>query len=115
MEVELNWRTINVDNAALLAMKAHDLEFRGANENYDAGTGEIVIQAVKVNVRCLPKTGEIGSLKPASNTDTKNTMEVLYLKVEVDDKKTIEIDKLNYIHYVDGTDYLAGVRNALEL
>ena len=115
MEIEINWRTINEENAKLLAIRAHDLEFRGANENYDAGTGEIVIQAVKVNVRCLPKTGEIGSLKPAPNTDTKNTMEVLYLKVEVDDKKTIEIDKLNYIHYVDGTDYLAGVRNALGL
>ena len=115
MEVELNWRTINVDNAALLAMKAHDLEFRGANENYDAGTGEIITEAVKVNVRALPKKGDLGTLKPADHTGTKSTMEVIYLKETIDGKRVIEIDKMNYIHYVDGTDYMAPVRKALGL
>lgn len=115
IEIELNWRTLNVDNAVLLAMKAHDLEFRGANENYDAGTGEIITEAVKLNVRALPKKAEFGSFKPADHTDTKTTMEAIYLKQTIDGKRTIEIDKLNYIHYVNGVDYLESVRKALGL
>ena len=115
MEVEINWRTINDDNAALMAMKAHDLEFRGANENYDAGMGELITEAIKVNVRTLPKKSDLGSLKPADHTDTKTTMEVIYFKETINDKRVIEIDKLNYIHYVHGVDYLESVRKALGL
>lgn len=115
MELEINWRTLNDDNAKLLAMKAHDLELRGANENYDAGTGEIITEAVKINVRGLPKKGDLGSFKPADHTDTKTTLELTYFKMTVDGKRIVEIDKLNYIHYVDGTDYMASVRKALGL
>jgi len=115
MELEINWRTLNDDNAKLLAMKAHDLELRGANENYDAGTGEIITEAVKINVRGLPKKGDLGSFKPADHTDTKTTLELTYFKMTVDGKRMVEIDKLNYIHYVDGTDYMASVRKALGL
>ena len=115
MEMEINWRTVNDDNAALLAMKVHDLELRGANENYDAGTGEIVTEAVKINVRALPKKGDLGSFKPADHTDTKSTLELIYFKETINGRRQIEIDKLNYIHYVNGTDYLKGVREALGL
>ena len=115
MELEINWRTLNDDAAKLLAMKAQDLELRGANENYDAATGEIVVEAVKINVRGLPKKGDLGSFKPADHTDTKTTLELTYFKMTVDGKRTVEIDKLNYIHYVDGTDYMDAVKKALGL
>ena len=115
METEISWRTINEDVTELLAMRSHDLEFRGANEQYDAATGEIKVQAVKVNIRGLPKKGSLGSLKPAEHTDSKTTLEVTYLKVTIDGVRKVEIDKLNYIHFVDGVDFLAGVRRALGL
>lgn len=115
MELEINWRTINDDNAALLAMKAHDLEIRGVNENYDAGTGELIAEAIKVNVRTLPKKGELGSLKPAEHTDTKSTLEIIYLKESINDKRVVEIDKLAYIHFVNGVDYMESIRKGLGL
>lgn len=113
MELEISWRTINEDVSELSEMKAQDLEIRGAFENYDSATGEITTQAVKVNVRGLPKETDMGSLKPADHTDSKNTLELLYYKVTVDGVRKIEIDKLNYIHYLNGTDYLESVRRAL--
>lgn len=115
MELEINWRTLNEDVTKLLAMKAHDLEIRGSNEQYDAGTGAITTEPVKINVRSLPKKGDIGSFKPADHTDTKSTLEIVYLKIAVAGKVTTEIDKLNYIHFVDGVDYLASVRSDLGL
>jgi P2 family phage contractile tail tube protein len=115
LELEISWRTMNEDVSELLELKSHDLEIRGANEQYDAATGEIKVQAVKVNVRCLPKTGDMGSFKPADHTDSKSTMEVTYIKVTIDGVRKIEIDKLNYIHFINGTDYLGEVRKALGL
>jgi hypothetical protein len=115
MELEINWRTINEDVTELAGMEAHDLELRGANEQYDAGTGKITTQAVKINVRGVPKGADLGAFKPADHTDSKTTLEILYIKVTIDGVRKIEIDKLNYIHYVNGTDYLEGVRKALGL
>lgn len=115
MELEINWRTLNEDVTKLLAMKAHDLEIRGSNEQYDAGTGEIKSEAVKINVRTLPKKSDTGSYKPADHTDTKSTLEIIYIKIAVAGKVVLEIDKLNYIHFVDGVDYLASVKSDLGL
>ena len=47
--------------------------------------------------------------------DSNNVMEVPYIKVEIDDKEVLEIDKLNYICKVDGEDLLTDVRSALGL
>lgn len=113
MELEINWRTLNEDVTKLLAVKAHDLEIRGSNQQYDAGTGEIKSQPVRINVRTVPKKSDLGSFKPAEHTDSKSTLEIIYLKVEIGGERVIEIDKLNYIHYVDGVDYLASVRSDL--
>ena len=115
MELGIKWRTINEDVTALLKQEAQDLEIRGANQHYDAGTGKLGVQAVKVNVRGLAKKGNFGTATPASKTEAESTLEILYLKITIDGKKKVEIDKLNYIHYVDGVDYLEAVRNALGL
>ena len=115
MELEINWRTLNEDTTKLLAMKAHDLEIRGSSELYDAGTGEIKSEAIKINVRTLPKKGDSGSFKPADHTDTKSTLEIIYIKETIAGKVVLEIDKLNYIHYVDGVDFLSSVKSDLGL
>ncbi len=115
MELELNWRVLNVNAYELAAPKAQDLEIRGGIEGYDAGTGEIVVHKIKINVRTLPKGITMGSFRPMEHTDSTSKMEIIYLQVTVDDERQIEIDKLNYIHYIYGTDYLAKVREALGL
>ena len=115
MELSIKWRTINEDVSVLLEPKAHDLEIRGANQHLDAASGEIVIDAVKINVRAMPKEGDLGKLDPASNTDSSNSLECLYIKVTINGKVKLEIDKLNYIHVINGTDYEAAVRDALGL
>ncbi|WP_314905007.1 phage major tail tube protein [Selenomonas artemidis] len=114
-EIGIKWRTLNSDISVLLTPESHDLDIRGANQNYDAGTGKIITERVKVNVRCVPKSGDLGKFAPAENSDSENTMEVTYIKVSVNDKMIIEIDKLNYIHYINGKDYMEEVRKALGL
>ena len=45
--------------------------------------------------------------------DTQIEFEVPYMKIELDGKERVELDKYNYIYKVDGVDQLADVRAAL--
>lgn len=113
MGLTINWRTINGDTTGLIVPKTHALSFYGAQQNYNAATGDIEIEQVKVITRCLPKKGALGKFEKAAGTDTSNEMEAVYLKVVVDDITRIEIDKMNYKFNIGGYDYLEAVRRAL--
>ena len=115
MGLEINWRTINADLTELSAPKAHDLEMRGAQAHYDSATGRIHQIPVIIKVRALPKTMELGKFETSSTTESKNSMECVYIKVSYDGKTKIEIDKLARVFYVNGTDYMAEIRQALDL
>ena len=113
MKLSLTWRNTTEAFIKLAHQKAHELYLYAAQQDYDAGLGEYKERKIAVFVKAIPKTLNIGKLAVAAMTDTKTEFEVLYLKLEIDDKERIEVDKLNYIYKVDGVDYLAGVRAAL--
>jgi P2 family phage contractile tail tube protein len=111
--LSLTWRNTTDAFVKLAQPKTHELYLYGAQQDFDAGLGEYKEKKVAVFVRAVPKTLGIGKLAVAELTDTKTELNVSYLKLEIDDKERIELDKYNYIYKVDGVDYLAGVRRAL--
>lgn len=113
METEINFRTTIPEQINLAQPKAIDVEFRGAQWRYDAALGEYKKEPVVVMMRILPKEIDLGKLSSAETTEAKLSANVQYLKVTINDKKEVEIDKFNYIHYIHGTDYLADVRDML--
>lgn len=113
MELTIHWRTIHEDLTVFSAPITHDLTLRGAQKNYDAATGEIITQAVKILVRGLTKKTSTGKFEQSSETDSETTLEVVYLKITIDDRDELELDKFNFVHRVDGVDYLQATRNAL--
>lgn len=115
MEVQINWRTINADLTELHAPKAHDLEFRGAIAHYDSSTGTIEQVPAVVKVRGIPKSMELGKLETSATMDASNTLECSYLRVAYDGVTKIEIDKFARVFSINGTDYMAAVREALGL
>jgi len=115
MKTTINWRTVNSSLSELAAPKAHDLEFRGAQQAYEAGEGILKVIPVIVNVRVLPKKTSLGKFSKASTTDSSNEFEVVFLKLTVNGEVKVEIDKFNYKFVIDGTDYLSAVRTALGL
>lgn len=50
-----------------------------------------------------------------TTTGTANTLETSYIKVTIDGKPMVEIDKYNYVCVINGVDYLKGSREALGL
>jgi len=113
MTCKINWRTIDAKAFGLLAPKAHALDFRAAQQTYDSASGVYGSSGAKITIRGIPKTMEIGKFETGATTDTSNEFEVIYLKITVDGKTVLEIDKFNYIFVVDGVDYLAEVRTHL--
>ena len=112
-EIELSWRTIVKDLSIFTTPGAIDLTLYSAMESYNHSTGKLGAEQVKITTRVFNKKIGLGSLKPAEQTETKTTLEVLTLKVEVGGKVIIDFDKINYKYIVNGTDYLQGTRSAL--
>jgi P2 family phage contractile tail tube protein len=115
MGLTINWRTIEKNVAVLAQPKAHSLDLRGSQQVYDAGAGQYKSVPIRVVVRAVPKKTGIGKFDVGTTTDTSNEFEVTYIKVYVNGKREIEIDKFNYICYISGTDFLATVRSDLGL
>lgn len=113
MTVTLNWRAITPEAVRLHAPVSHALDFRGSQQVYDAGAGAPLPKGVKVSVKAMPKTGDLGKFDPGTTTDTTNELEVTFIKVVVDGRTLLEIDKFNFKAVIDGKDYLADVRAQL--
>ncbi len=115
MSVKLNWRTITKEAVALAEQKSHAIDFRGSQQIFDSANGVYIHQGVKVSVRSVPKSLEIGKFEVGATTGTANDLEVTYIKKEIDGKRVLEIDKFNFISFINGKDALEAVRKNLAL
>lgn len=115
METELTFRVTSAEVTSMAQCKSTNVEFRGAQFSFDAGTGEYKQLPCVVMMRIMPKEVDLGKFASAETTEAKITANVSYMKITIGGVKVVEIDKFNYIHYVNGTDYLADVRSMLGL
>lgn len=113
MTISLNWRTATKEAVVLHAPKSHTIDFFAAQQVYDSGAGSYSQSGLKVTVKAIPKTGDLGTLAPNAQSSTTNELEVTYIKIVVDGKTLVEIDKFNFKAVIDGVDYLEQVRNNL--
>lgn len=113
MTASINFRTICPSVVRLAEPRDHQLDVRGAMQVRDTATGKVSVQAVKVVMKCQPKTIKLGKLAPASPADASGDVSVSYIALYIDGEKVAEIDPYNFIAMVNGTDYLAEVRKAL--
>jgi len=113
MVVQLNWSNVAPEAIKLLSPVAQTLDFRAVQQVFDASTSAIGSQGFKVTVKTMPKKMDLGKLDVGAKTDSVSELEVTYLKVEIDGKILIEIDKFNYKCVIDGVDHLAKLRTQL--
>lgn len=115
MELELNWRSLVKSNIVLAKPTGVHLDLRGACQGHDSAKNVLKTMPVKIVVEGTPKSTDLGKLDMGATTDTKNTIEVTYIKITADGETVLEIDKFNYICVIDGVDYMADIRDALGL
>ena len=93
MELTINWRTPHVTA----------LQMYGGKNEYDD-------DCLRIVARGRAKSYAPGTLETGNTTDSSNTIEVHYYKVEYEGKTIVEIDKYNYKAIVNGVDLMAQIR-----
>lgn len=115
LTLKLKWRTMTRNAADLAQSKAYPLDCRGSVQQFDAAAGEYKNYPVKCFFNAIPKKVGLGKLEPGKPQDNESEFECVYLKLWINDKEAIEIDKYNYIAKVNGVDALDDVRSHLGL
>ncbi|WP_312908034.1 phage major tail tube protein [Tissierella praeacuta] len=113
MSTTINYRTQTNAQIDFLEPRGTMIDLRGSIQQYDSGSGRIVTRGIKVTMNVLPKTTGLGKFEVGATTDSSSELEVTYLKMFMDNKEVLEIDKTNYIYKVNGVDYLEEVRQQL--
>mgnify|MGYP002626219354 CR=1 FL=1 len=113
MELKLNFRLLDSEQADLFKHRVIDLDLRGSQEREDVGNGTLKQIPIKVLARGIPKEWETGKFEPHATNETTYTIALQRLELLVDNTREMLYDVFNYILEVDGTDELAQVRRNL--
>lgn len=113
MTLGLNFRTTTEQSVRLSEPRRHTIDLRAPQQVEYMVAGAVKVQNVKHILVVIPKTETGGSIAPASPTNGSGEYAVRYWATYIDGVKVREIDPLNFICYINGTDYLADVRKAL--
>lgn len=113
MSLALSFRNTTPQSIKLSEPRRHNIDLRVAQQVEDTVTGTVAVQNVKHILVVIPKRDTGGSIAPATTGDGSGEYAVRYWATYIDGVKYREIDPLNYIAYINGTDYLASTRKAL--
>ena len=88
--------------------------FDELNFDFEGLTGDDAL-AIEDELQAIgkPTISPTFSVAPAAPSNGSGEYAVRYWATYIDGKKVREVDQLNFICYVNGTDYLADVRKAL--
>lgn len=87
------------------------LTLRGSMQVMNSATGGTDYVPVKIVVRGKATTSSLGKFVKGKKGEPEIELEILYLKVMINNKATLELDKLNSVFAVNGKDMLAKVRS----
>lgn len=113
MTLTLNFRSVTKDAIRLAEPRNHLIDLRAAQQYWNNNAGKFVQQSVKHVLLVTPTKYAPGKLAPAASAEASGEYAVTYFATYIDGEKVLEIDILNFIYFVNGTDYLADVRKAL--
>ncbi|MGG3448630.1 phage major tail tube protein [Domibacillus aminovorans] len=106
MAIELQFKTLIQKSFSLMKNSGRPIVLRAAQQSYDSTAGKIQHRGLKITLKGQPKGLNLGKLAVGAATESTNTMEVLYIKIEENGKVLLELDKLNYKFILDGEDML---------
>ena len=109
----LNIRSLIDEDFTMLEQRSYSLEIKAGMQSNDQVNGKLLVGKLSIMAKGVPTGLTLGKLSVGKPTDSKREFSLTYLKVEYDGKKLLEIDKINMIFEVNGSDVLAEVRAAL--
>lgn len=107
--IEIPFRTLMDKSFSLMKNRGRPLVLRAAQQSYDVAMGKSQKRPLKITIKYQPKGLSLGTLSVGGMTESTNTLEVLYIKIEENGRTMLEYDKLNFIFIVDGEDLLGDI------
>ena len=87
-----------------------DLTFRASIQSQVRATAQLEYKGMRIVMRGKLKKFSGGTLQQGKQMNASATLELRYIKMEIDGKTKIELDKLNSVFIVNGKDILEKVR-----
>ena len=110
MELTLNWRTPTKTAMRMAGGEPVNLEIYGSVQNFDSGANRYIEDQIIVTIHGRGKSYSPGTFEAMNTTDSSNTIEVHYYKVEINGELITEIDKFGSKSLVNGVDQMATQR-----
>lgn len=111
-EIEIPFRTLNNDMFKLANMQsAISLTLRMSTQTIDEAKMSTDFLPSRIVIKGKNKALTGGKVKQGSGTGSSLKVEILYILIEVNKKSKFELDKLNFVYKVNGTDLLKKVRS----
>ena len=111
--IEIPFRTLYDSSFRLMEPGDRIITLRASQQSYDVAGGGVDHRGLKIVLKVRPKGLGLGNLAVGKPTDTKNTLEVLYIKIVENNKVLFELDKVNPVCVINGVDVLADVRDQI--
>lgn len=87
------------------------LTLRASMQCMDPTTGSTGYYPVKIVVRGKATNTNLGKATKGKKMEPEVELEVLYIKIQINNKTTLELDKLNFKFVLNGKDMLAKIRS----
>lgn len=114
MEMEIPFLQMWTDIIDLMnPLERRQLTLRGSVHIEDAGLRKIVNKGMRIIVEGYPKGMSPGAWKAGSPMNSSLKLELEYIKIDMDNKNVLELDKLNAVYKLNGTDIMEKIREQI--
>lgn len=113
MTTKLDFTTISSDAMKLSSPSAHDIVVRGSQQLFNTSSGVSESEAVTAFMKVVCKQSELGKLEKGSGSDTSIELEVLSIRLVINNEEIVNVDKCNYVCEFGGVDYMAQLKRNL--
>jgi len=112
MTIKLTWTNPTHEYYQILDWTQSQLyECYVSQQHSDPTTGLRANEPTRINFIGRVKTNSLGSLEQGKKRSNETEFEITRLECFLEGEEKLVIDKLNFVHRVNGTDLLAGVRS----
>jgi uncharacterized protein len=112
MVFTVNMRSVNKNAVELARPGIQNLELRFARDVINAN-GQKIPEGTKIFISGMNKKYDPGKVEGAATMDGSAEFEVIRYRQIINGEETLLIDKKNFIYKVNGIDYMAAIKAAL--
>lgn len=112
LETEVSFNNISQQYFDLVAATGL-VTYRASMQVLNTGTQMNDFVPIAINISGKVKNFDMGNMKKGGKGEPKIVREITYIRILIDGKNVLELDKYNMIYKVNGVDKLAKIRSQI--